>query len=237
MPLHSPGRDAFRDLLLLSFTAGGADAAGYLGPGRVFTSNMTGNVVLFGIGLGQRHFREAAHTGYVLVIFLLGALAGAWMSQRIRERTWGYLAVRVIGLEAVLLGLFALLWYLFSVENRVHQAFYPLITLLALAMGLQAAAMNRLSVPGVVTTAITGTLTSLARGLVKMLDPTGDVPASEKRPAANAGFQALAVGAYAAGAVLSGFLMLHGRAWVGFVPVPILLFIVAGQARALRRAR
>ena len=38
-------------LLTLTFTTGLIDAASYLGLGRVFTANMTGNVVLLGFGL------------------------------------------------------------------------------------------------------------------------------------------------------------------------------------------
>jgi len=43
------GREATRDLLALSVVAGSADAAGFMGVGLVFTSNMTGNLVLLGI--------------------------------------------------------------------------------------------------------------------------------------------------------------------------------------------
>ena len=38
-------------LLALTFTTGIVDAASYLGLGRVFTANMTGNVVLLGFGI------------------------------------------------------------------------------------------------------------------------------------------------------------------------------------------
>jgi Protein of unknown function (DUF1275) len=46
---------------------------------------------------------------------------------------------------------------------------HVLIVLSALAMGIQAAAVRRLGVPGIVTTYITGTLTSLMADLVGWL--------------------------------------------------------------------
>lgn len=38
-------------LLLLTFSTGMVDAIGYLGFDKVFTGNMTGNVVILGMGL------------------------------------------------------------------------------------------------------------------------------------------------------------------------------------------
>ena len=40
-----------RALLVLTFTTGLIDAVSYLALGRVFTANMTGNVVLLGFGI------------------------------------------------------------------------------------------------------------------------------------------------------------------------------------------
>ena len=39
-----------RALLVLTFTTGLVDAVSYLGLGRVFTANMTGNIVFLGFG-------------------------------------------------------------------------------------------------------------------------------------------------------------------------------------------
>jgi len=233
--MNPPGRAAFRDLLLLSFIAGSADAAGFLGLGQVFTSNMTGNVVLLGIAVGQGHFHDAIHTGYVVLVFMTGTLAGAWMSHRVKERTWSFLAVKVISVEAGLLGVFAVLWYLFSGTERMGHPYY-LVTLLALAMGLQAAAMNRLGIPGVGTTAITGTLTNLAGGVIRKLGrPPGHSGTKPDRPV-RVGFKALVVCAYCGGAILNGALMPHHREWVGLIPALLLLFIVVHRGLAHRRA-
>ena len=67
------GWEATRDLLMLSVVAGSADAAGFMGVGHVFTSNMTGNLVLLGIACGQGQWTDVAKTFYVLVMFAIGA--------------------------------------------------------------------------------------------------------------------------------------------------------------------
>ena len=38
---------------MLTAAAGSTDAISYLGLGRVFTANMTGNLVLLGVAIGQ----------------------------------------------------------------------------------------------------------------------------------------------------------------------------------------
>ena len=86
--MNSFARGAVRELLLLSLTAGSADAAGFMGLGHVFTSNMTGNVVLLGIAIGSGHVSEAARSSYVLMVFMVGACLGAWMSRGIAEEDW-----------------------------------------------------------------------------------------------------------------------------------------------------
>jgi hypothetical protein len=56
-----------RALLALTFTTGLVDAVSYLALGRVFTANMTGNVVLLGFGIagsgGWRHISRVNRAG------------------------------------------------------------------------------------------------------------------------------------------------------------------------------
>ena len=67
--------------------------------------------------------------------------------------------------RAVALGGFALGWHLAG-GGREAAALLGLIALLAVAMGIQSAAVRRLDVPGIATTYMTGTLTSAVTGLV-----------------------------------------------------------------------
>src|SRR6185295_12552486 len=71
-----------------------------------------------------------------------------------------------LSVEAVILGIFAVVSL---VTNGAGELIYFFIILLALAMGIQSAAVRRLGVPGIATTYITGTLTSLMVDLLGWL--------------------------------------------------------------------
>jgi len=60
-------------LMLLTFVTGLVDAASVLGLGRVFTANMTGNVVFLGFALGGAQDVSIAASLVALASFLVGA--------------------------------------------------------------------------------------------------------------------------------------------------------------------
>ncbi len=215
------GREATRDLLLLSVVAGSADAAGFMGVGHVFTSNMTGNLVLLGIASGQGHWADAAKTLYVLVLFAIGAAAGSRLARQLPDQAWRKLLVRILMIESVLLITFAVCWAVISKEGRaIH--FYWLIPLLAIAMGLQSAVMNRLMIAGVTNTAMTGTLTNVAVGMERVLFGAAD---QEPGIRSRTGKQFLVILLYCGGALVEGLLMLHANWGMGILPA-VLVFLV-----------
>jgi uncharacterized membrane protein YoaK (UPF0700 family) len=224
------GQAEVRDLLLLSLTAGSADAAGFLGLGRVFTSNMTGNVVLLGIDLGQGDFLAAARIVFVVAVFILGVSLGTWLAQDIPEKQWPTLAFRLIRLEKVVLVLFAIGWFLLVDRNNAV-ASHGLLALLALAMGLQSAAMNRLSVPGVATTAVTGTLTALTSGTLSLLllSKPGVAPGTASPELVR--FHLGVVVLYVGGAALGGWLIVHLPHVAGCFPVLAAAFVALGKPK------
>jgi len=228
--MKSLGRDAARDLLLLSLTAGSADATGYLGLGQVFTSNMTGNIVLLGIDLGQGHLALAGRVLYVLGIFMLGLCLGAWLGQDVPEKQWPALAFRLIGLEKIVLLVFGLGWFFLTDKNHGPGS-YGFLALLALAMGLQSAALYRLSAPGVGTTAITGTLTAFATGLVNLLYHTKAEISQREAKLHRVRFQLAVIFLYTCGAVLSGFLIMYAPRLAGFLPVFTSAFVAFGRTK------
>ena len=67
-----------RTLLVLTFTTGLVDAVSYLGLGRVFTANMTGNIVFLGFGIAGSGGLPVVAPLISLGAFLLGAGAGAF---------------------------------------------------------------------------------------------------------------------------------------------------------------
>ena len=68
---------------------------------------------------------------------------------------------------------FTLVWHLTPAgEERSSAVLYLLIALSAMAMGLQSVAVRRLNIPGVSTTYVTGTMTSLITTLTSRLRGT-----------------------------------------------------------------
>ena len=63
-------------LLVLTVVSGLIDAVGYLGLGRVFTANMTGNVIVLGFAAVGAPGFSVPLTATSLGCFLLGAAAG-----------------------------------------------------------------------------------------------------------------------------------------------------------------
>jgi hypothetical protein len=63
--------------MALAATSGATDAIGYLTLGHVFTSAMTGNLVLLGISLGHHNGERAGRVLVSLVCFMFGAAFGA----------------------------------------------------------------------------------------------------------------------------------------------------------------
>jgi uncharacterized membrane protein YoaK (UPF0700 family) len=215
--------DAIRDVLLLSVAAGSADAVAFLTLGHVFTCNMTGNVVLLGIDLGQGHIADAAWSLYVLVIFMLGVALGARLSRHIADEDWPRLAARLIGLEKIMLLLFALGWS-FAPHAKEPWACL-LVALLAFAMALQSVAWTRLKAPGVGTTAITGTIVAFATELIDLA-----LPGKGETNASRANFNAGVVALYCIGAAASGLLILYLPLLAGWVPIAVAAFVSIRRA-------
>jgi uncharacterized membrane protein YoaK (UPF0700 family) len=227
--MQSFERQAQRDLLLLSMTAGSADAVGYLGLGQVFTSNMTGNVVLLGIDLGQGHLGPALRAIYVLAIFTMGLCLGAWLCRDLPEKKWSALTFRLIRWEKIALLSFGIGWFLLPDRSQAIGSF-GFLGLLALAMGLQSTAMYRLSAPGVGTTAITGTLTAVASGLINLFFLAKTEVTQREASRQRVRFQLSIILLYVFGAALEGLLIVHVPRLAGSLPACAALFVAFGSA-------
>lgn len=159
-------------VLLLTWVAGTVDAIGYLGLGHVFTANMTGNAVLLGLSLGQGQALAAFRSVFALVGFIFGLAVGAILSHRRGtdlDQRRAFLGPMYV--ETAALGVFALLLHLPFIP-RTSTTIYILIGISAIAMGIQSAAVRRLNLPGIATTVLTGTITSLVAGMVRWLQFT-----------------------------------------------------------------
>jgi uncharacterized membrane protein YoaK (UPF0700 family) len=203
-------------LLLLSLTTGLVDAASVLGLGKVFTANMTGNVVFLG-------FAAAGVPGFKVMPFVVAIAAfmvGAVIAGRIgnshiggSERRW--LLTSAI-FETVFLWVAAVAALGFNIEEQAPEPrLFAIIALTGIAMGFRNGTIRQLKVPDLTTTVLTLTLTGLSA------DSTaagGGNPNWQRRTGAVVAiFAGAAVGAYlllqvglAAPLALAGALVLFG---------------------------
>jgi uncharacterized membrane protein YoaK (UPF0700 family) len=152
-------------VLLFTWTAGSVDAITYL-RAHVFTANMTGNSVLLALAVGQREGAAVARASIALVAFIIGVLLGAVVAGEAGDRVKTFTAVRrEVFFETAALALFAIVCVR-PPTTSIHAAGVLVIFTSGIAMGMQSAAVKRLSLPGVATTYITGTITSLFSGVV-----------------------------------------------------------------------
>src|SRR5207249_12110546 len=189
-------------LIALTFTTGLIDAVSYLGLGRVFTANMTGNVGLFGFAAvcvpGLSVTRSLIALGGFLVGAALGGRLGTVLASAIRCR---WLLTAAVA-EAALIFAAALASLGFDIASVTPVSrLYAVIVLTAVAMGLRNATVRRLAVPDLSPTVLTLTLTGLA---ADSSFAGGDNPRSLRR--------IFSVVAMFGGAAIGAILLLYGLA-------------------------
>ena len=147
-------------MLMLTFTTGVIDAVGYLGLDKVFTGNMTGNVVILGMALGGAQGLPIVGPALALLGFMLGAALGG----RVLRHTVGAWAPQTAWLFAVVAGVTIALGFvlLLADEPPTDGLQIAVTTLLGAAMGIQAAAARVVAVKDVTTVVVTSTITGLA---------------------------------------------------------------------------
>lgn len=148
-----------RTLLVLTLTTGVIDAACYLGLGRVFAANMTGNIVLLGFGIAGSAGLPVVAPLVSLAAFLGGATVGGRMglAPAPKEERLS----RAMLIEVGFTGLATLIAIVFNITPDRFSGDL-IIALLAFAMGLRNATVRRLKVADLSTTVLTMTLTGLA---------------------------------------------------------------------------
>ncbi|GAO53334.1 MULTISPECIES: YoaK family protein [unclassified Novosphingobium] len=150
-------------LLLLSVTTGLVDAVSVLGLGKVFTANMTGNIVFLGFAAaGTPGFRIAPYL-VALLAFFGGALLAGRVGQRFgREPLRRWLTISAL-IETIALWLAAAVALTFRVPAQEPEAaLFAIIALTAIAMGFRNATVRQLKVPDLTTTVLTLTITGIA---------------------------------------------------------------------------
>ncbi len=147
-------------MLALTFSTGVIDAVGFLGLDRVFTGNMTGNVVILGMALTGADDLPIAGPVIALAAFMFGAMVAGRILRPIEagwspRSSWMF---AVVGL--VLLG--GAIPMFITDSDRPEWIALTITGLLGLAMGMQAGVARHIAVKDVTTVVVTSTLVGLA---------------------------------------------------------------------------
>ena len=233
LPYTTLGRESM--LLLLTLAAASVDAISYLGLGHVFTAMMTGNTVLLGLALAQGEVLAALRSILALIGFSVGVFVGAMIVERESyPAEWPAVVTVALTFETIILAIFAAN---FTLLDSIHGGMiFLLIVLSAFAMGVQSAAVRRLGVPGIATTYITGTLTSLMVDLLGWLRfVAAQRPASKTAERSEVkripwdqrvGILAGVVTLYCLGALIGGVLQLYSASLAPLFPLGAVMLVV-----------
>lgn len=156
-----PERQYSAALLILTAATGAVDAVSYLALDRVFTGNMTGNVVFIGLGLVGVPGIPVLNNVVALLAFMLGAALGSRLTRRGAARVrlpLSSLVLLAVGTGSVLV--LAVVWI--AVGRMAAPAMISITGLLALLLGSQAAAVKHLGMRDLSTVVVTMTMVNLS---------------------------------------------------------------------------
>ena len=147
--------------MALAAASGATDAIGYLSLGHVFTSAMTGNLVLLGISLGHRNGLRAGRVLVSLVCFMVGAALGARIARTPQpdDPVWPQAVTAALAIEAPIFIAYAACWW----AEGARPDFVAKVVLLglgAIILGIQSSAMQRFGA-ALNATFLSGSLTLL----------------------------------------------------------------------------
>lgn len=214
-------RDAL--VIVLTLVTGAVDAIGLLRLGGVFTSVMTGNMVLLGLASATHDASIVLHTGDAFLAYVIGSFIGARVAghAEAEEHLWPRPVVRALVAELVVMVIFFVWWEAANASPGTGVA-YALLGLNAAALGIQSAAVLRFGISGLSTTYLTGTLTQFIAGLTKRHEPL------QVR-------SALILLALITGASFGGMAVLHAARFAPLVPTGALAFVVVGGWASFHR--
>jgi uncharacterized membrane protein YoaK (UPF0700 family) len=219
--------------IVLTFGSGATDVASFTRLGGVFTSVMTGNIVLWGLSVAQRSVALASHTAVSIGGYIAGVAGGTWIAHGFKATSAGadgdqqrasvlpgHVNWALFG-ELILLAGMTAGWEITGARPAGWVQFC-LLAVTAAAMGVQASAVNEMGLAHVSTTFLTGTLTGLVSSLAS---PGKETPQGPRRFGVLIGL--------AAGASLSGLLVATAPDIVPALPLgAVLATLVLASVRA-----
>jgi uncharacterized membrane protein YoaK (UPF0700 family) len=147
-------------MMTLTVVTGALDAVGYLGLDRVFTGNMTGNVVILGMGIAAEEGLPVAGPLGALIAYVVGAAVAGRVVRR-GERGWGPAVTATLAVNAALLAAVATALLVLPMHGQSLAGILAAATI-AVAMGAQASVARFLAVTDMTTVVVTSTITSYA---------------------------------------------------------------------------
>lgn len=206
----------------LASITGYVDAIGFTRLFGVFPANQTGNVVLFGIGLGEPSFQDAWRPALSMGTFLVAVGVGMVLARHLPERRRMAMlttieAVALIGVATIAGDITGVTAPLGGAEGVV------LLVLAAFAMGIQTDVVRKAAAISVWTTFTTGAMVRMAEEATdEVLHPHRSTPGG-RRVLAVLG---AVVGAYVAGAA-AGTAVMDAWGYALWVPAIASVLLVA----------
>ncbi|MFA7324599.1 MAG: YoaK family protein [Candidatus Nanopelagicales bacterium] len=148
-------------LLLLTASTGVIDAVSYIALDRVFTGNMTGNVLFIGFGLIGVDGIPVLNNLLALVGFMLGAVVGARAARRSLISGFAHSGGIVLVTSCIIIAVVSGSWLLASDLSTPQQI--TITSILAALMGAQVAAVKPIGNAEITTVVVTSTIANLAR--------------------------------------------------------------------------
>jgi uncharacterized membrane protein YoaK (UPF0700 family) len=150
-------------LLGMTAVTGLVDAVSFLALGRVFTANMTGNILILAFATARVSGLSVARSSTALIAFVMGAILGGRITARANADSRFRFVAQAFLLEVVFLFVASLCSIVYRSDLLEH-SFQPfvLIAFTGLAMGTRNAVVRKLAIPDLTTTVLTLTLTGIA---------------------------------------------------------------------------
>lgn len=147
-------------MMVLTFVTGLLDAVGYLGLDRIFTGNMTGNIVILGMGLAGADDLPVVGPLVALGAYVVGAAVAGRLLRRHRS-AWEPIVTAIFAVSAGLLTAVATILATCQIAGTSAAGIAIAATIAAL-MGAQAASARALAVADMTTVVVTSTITAYA---------------------------------------------------------------------------
>jgi len=148
-------------LLLLTASTGIIDAVSYLALDRVFTGNMTGNLLFIGFALTGTDNIPLLNNVLALTGFMLGAALGARALKHLDMSNFARSSGIVLAISVITTVVISLTWWQASSLTLTGQI--TITTVLSALMGAQVAAVKPIGNSDITTVVVTSTIANLAR--------------------------------------------------------------------------